>query len=65
MNKKMFDDFCLFLKFCSPNIQSMNFYHILTLHTSVVIRRGSCPSPHRWPVKWEKPPWGALGPALQ
>jgi hypothetical protein len=25
-------------------------------HSSVVIRRGSSPSPHRWSAQWEKPP---------
>jgi Na+-transporting methylmalonyl-CoA/oxaloacetate decarboxylase gamma subunit len=47
-----------------------SFYHIHTVHSSVVIRQGSSPSPHRWSVQREKPPWGAkprieLGPVLE
>jgi hypothetical protein len=29
------------------------------MHSSVLIRRGSSPSPHRWSAQWEKPSWGA------
>jgi hypothetical protein len=48
----------------------LNITYIHTVHSSVVIRRGSSPSPHRWSAQWEKPPWGAEpsidhGPALQ
>ncbi len=44
--------------------------HILTLHLYVAIRWDSYPSPDRWSVQWEKPPWGLeprieLGPTLQ
>jgi hypothetical protein len=47
-----------------------SFHHIHTIHSSIVIRRGSSPTPHRWSAQWEKPSWGAqlrieLGPALQ
>ncbi len=36
-----------------------SFHHIHTIHSSVVIHRGSSPSPHRWSAQWDKPPWGA------
>jgi hypothetical protein len=35
-----------------------SFHHINTGHSSVAIRRGYSPSPHRWSAQWEKPPWG-------
>jgi hypothetical protein len=48
------------------------FFHTLHSHilTSLNIRRGSSPFPHRWSAQWQTPPWGAesgfeLGPALQ
>jgi hypothetical protein len=52
----------------------ITFIHSITfiqLHSSVVIQRGSSPSPHRWSAQWDKPPFrGAeprinLGPSLQ
>jgi hypothetical protein len=61
----------LFL-FIFYTIYYINSFHKIhsTVHSSVVIRRGSFPSPHCWPAQWEKTPWGAeprieLGPALQ
>ncbi len=37
-----------------------SIYHILTLHSSVAICRGSSPSPHRcWSARWKKILWGA------
>ncbi len=29
------------------------------IHTSMNIRRGPSPFPHRWSVQWQTPPWGA------
>jgi hypothetical protein len=37
----------------------LNITYIHTVHSSVVIRRGFSPSPHRWSAQWENPPWGA------
>jgi hypothetical protein len=44
-----------------------SFQHIYTVHSTVVIHRGSSQSPHRWSAQWEKSPSGAktrieLGP---
>ncbi len=50
---------------------SFSFIHTIQsrILTSMNIRRGSSPFPHRWTAQWQTPPWGAesgfeLGPAL-
>jgi hypothetical protein len=52
------------------DIMHIQYYTFIPSHSSIVIRRGSSPSPHYWLAQWEKPPWGAeprieLEPALR
>ncbi len=47
----------VYLNFLVHTVHSV--HQILTIHSSVAIRRGSSPSAHRWSAHWEKPPRGA------
>ncbi len=63
-------DATLFVYFDIIRITYIHSRYIHTVHSSVVIRRGSSPSPHSCMVSSEKPPWSAeprieLGPAIQ